>query len=317
TARARAGELEGEKQRADTATRETAERLGNEFRAELAPLRRELEDKESKLQEQRQIVAALEDTHRAETYDLRAQLAEKQTALENHREEADKLEGGLADARQRVVQLESEMQRAEGAATLQAEEARREYETELKNLQKALEHKNSALREHEATISGMEQTLRGRIDDLQKQLAEQHALLENRNDELVTIKNEKDALIEQLAQWEIGVWQSRTTSAGKPESNLKEEITVEYRTEVNDLSDARRSETKDSPDPLPEKEKPLESGGEDFLLGKPSMTEAQKERYKKLQELLESINPKDDTSPGGAASSRWRSGWSRKRRWKS
>jgi hypothetical protein len=68
---------------------------------------------------------------------------------------------------------------------------------------------------------------------------------------------------------------------------------------------------------LTDKERTLKKPGDDFLLGKPNMTEAQRERYRKLQELLNPDSSKDEEVPPPPPSRRWHTGWSRKRRWKS
>jgi hypothetical protein len=68
---------------------------------------------------------------------------------------------------------------------------------------------------------------------------------------------------------------------------------------------------------LAEKQALLENPSKGFLLGEPTLTESQKEKLGRLEELVEAIKADNEQTLRSSQNRRWHFSLARKRRWKS
>ena len=194
------------------------------------------------------------------------------------------------------------------------------------------DQKAEALQQHEARWYSTEQNLRLEINGLRAEVAEKHSLLENRNDELLRVKTELDVLQERIADLESVVRQAGGESLNKPEHTgehpttavdslwealgQKERVFEERQAAVNDLEQNFQAQIDTLRSELAEKEALLENPNKGFLLGEPTLTESQKERLNRLEQLVEAIKADNEQTLISPQNRRWRFSLGRKRRWK-
>jgi hypothetical protein len=94
-------------------------------------------------------------------------------------------------------------------------------------------------------------------------------------------------------------------------------MALDYESASGDPEKQSESKSEDLAGGLGPREKILKKPGDDFLLGKPNMTDAENQRYEQLEALLNPGAENDAELPGPPPSRRWHTGWGRKRRWKS
>jgi hypothetical protein len=68
---------------------------------------------------------------------------------------------------------------------------------------------------------------------------------------------------------------------------------------------------------LAEKQALLENPSKDFLLGESTLTEIQKEKLNRLEQLVETIKADNEQTLASSRNRRWHFSLGRKRRWKS
>jgi chromosome segregation ATPase len=158
-------------------------------------------------------------------------------------------------------------------------------------------------------------------------------LLENRNDELLRVKTELDVLQERIADLESAVKQAERESLNKPEHTgehartavdslwealgQKERVLEERQAAVNDLEQNFQVEIDDLRSELAEKQALLENPSKGFLIGDPTLTESQREKLNRLEQLVEAIKADNEQTLISPHNRRWRFSLGRKRRWKS
>ncbi len=168
----------------------------------------------------------------------------------------------------------------------QAEQIRQRVRAELQELDSRLHEKDKMLI-----------TVENRITDLQLQLVEKQLLLDARNIEI----NDLKVAVNRLSQ--------------KPTPLRSADAEHDQRAE----SVARATSAKSG---LGQKEWALEdkANGEnhnaDFSLGEPNLTEAQKNRLARFQELSVAVDCETENKQFGTRGRRWRSNSGWKRRWK-
>ena len=97
----------------------------------------------------------------------------------------------------------------------------------------------------------------------------------------------------------------------------KERVLEERQEAVNDLEQGFQAEIDELRSELAEKQAFLENPSKDFVLGDPAITEAQKEKLRRLEKLVETIKADNEQTLISPHNRKWRFSLSRKRRWKS
>jgi chromosome segregation ATPase len=264
---------------------------------------------------------------------LQTQLAEKLIALETRTDEIQALEFKITGLVERIAQAEVAREQAAATATSEIEQIRRQSQAELAARQVENDQKAEALQQHEARWYSTEQNLRLEINGLRAEVAEKHSLLENRNDELLRVKTELDALQERIACLESAARQIELESLPKAqreeeqtrveldkfwnELSQKEEVLEERQPAVNDLEQNFQAQINSLRSELAEKEALLENPNKGFLLGEPILTDSQRERLNRLEQLVDAIKADNEQTLISPANRRWRFSLGRKRRWKS
>jgi predicted AAA+ superfamily ATPase len=171
------------------------------------------------------------------------------------------------------------------------------------------------------------------INGLRTEVAEKHSLLQSRNDELLRVKTELDAFQERIAYLEAAASQAELESIEKAEHvgeqtkievdklcnelNQKEQVLEERQVAVNDLEQNFQARISSLRSELAEKQALLESPHKGFLPEEPTLTEIQKEKLNRLEQLVESIKADNEQTLISSNNRRWRFSLGRKRRWKS
>jgi hypothetical protein len=96
----------------------------------------------------------------------------------------------------------------------------------------------------------------------------------------------------------------------------KERVSEERQAAVNDLEQNFQAQIDSLRSELAEKEALLENPNKGFLLGEPTLTDMQKEKLNRLEQLVETIKA-DNEQTLISQNRRWRFSLGRKRRWKS
>jgi chromosome segregation ATPase len=150
---------------------------------------------------------------------------------ENQNVELKVAQDKIAELLERLAQLEAARHTAQENAGHELQQLRESFESRIAKLRMELiakeksQAQNQPSVDNHTTISGVEEGFHRQIRELQIQLVEQHTLLENRNEELIKVKAELDALQDPFTQLGIG---PRQESIDKPASvELREEDAVD------------------------------------------------------------------------------------------
>jgi hypothetical protein len=182
-------------------------------------------------------------------------------------------------------------------------------------------------------VYSAEQDRQLEISGLRAEVAEKRSLLQNRNDELLRVKKELDAFQERIAYLESAARQAELESIEKAEHageqtrieldkpwielSQKERVLEERQVAVNDLEQNFQAQISSLRSELAEKQALLENPIKGFLIGDPTLSESQKEKLNRLEQLVETIKADNEQTLMSAQNRRWRFSLGRKRRWKS
>jgi chromosome segregation ATPase len=106
----------------------------------------------------------------------------------------------IAELLDRLAQLEAARHTLQENAGHELQQLRESFETRIAKLRMELAAKeqarpqNTPAPDNEIALTGLQEVFKKQIHELHSQLAEQHTLLENRNEELIRVKGELDAL---------------------------------------------------------------------------------------------------------------------------
>jgi chromosome segregation ATPase len=286
-----------------------------------------------KLEQQRVAAGQSEQNLRIQVSDLQNELAEKLALLEARNHEVRALESKVTEFVERIDRSEATLEQARATAAAEIEQMRQQSQAELTARQAEIEGKVEALQKHEAELYATEQNLQAEMNVLRAEVAEKRSLLENRNDELLRVKLEADSLQDRIAYLESAARQAeldslhpsaRAEEQTRPdldklweELSQKEQILEQRQTAVNDMEQGFQAQIDGLRSELAEKQALLENPGTAFLLGEPTLTESQKEKLGRLEQLVETIKADNEQTLTSAQNRKWRFSLSRKRRWKS
>ena len=285
------------------------------------------------LEQQRVAAGQLEQNLRIQVSELQNQLVEKLALLEARNNEVQGLESKVTELVERIDRSEVALEQARAIAAGEIEQIRRQSRTELTGRQAEIDQKIEGLQQREAVLYAAEQNLQVEMNALRTEVAEKRSLLENRNDELVRVKLEVDSLQDRIAYLESAARQAELESLHGDESaeeqtrpeldrfwqelSQKEQMLEQRQTAVNDLEQGFQAQIDSLRSELAEKQALLENPSTGFLLGEPTLTESQKEKLSRLEQLVETIKADNEQTLISPHSRKWRFSLSRKRRWKS
>ena len=264
---------------------------------------------------------------------LKRTLGEQQRASEERRREVDQAQAQIALLHSRVEEQQSALQQTELVANNRTEQLRQEYAARVDALSRELGEHSARLQDRASANSDIERTLRSEIDRLIGEAQERNQILQNRNDELVRVKNDLDSLAERFNQLESNAIQAESSASGEAESmrtefqaqlallqaelSQKEWALEERQAIVAGLEQEHRQQLEALRQQLTGKEHPAAPAGDAFVMGDPNLTEAQREKLHKLDEMVKAIRSGDDNSFPAPSGRRWQSGFAWKRRWRS
>jgi len=224
-----------------------------------------------------------------------------------------------------------ELQHAQLTAARGAEQLREEYARRIETLNAEVTRYSAALQEREAQTQS-EQTLRAEIDCLVRETQERNLILQNRNDELVRVKSDRDALQESYndlvtatarneARVSDDVERMRTEFQAQlallqAELSQKEWALEEQRAAASGMDLAHREEIEALRQQVAQTQTRTQENPDKFVLGDEPLTEDQHQRRQKYREVIDAVTSGDHRSFPASENRRWRSRFGWKRRWK-
>jgi chromosome segregation ATPase len=145
-----------------------------ELEAELTALRHEFQRTTSAFAQQEEIA----ENQSRQIHKLEALLAEQTESTASQAQDLATAQGQAAALQQRIRELEDLAEQARGAAMIQAEQVKQDYETRLDALHAALAQKNTELENISADRTDLEQSLRQELQQQIWALAQQQAAME-------------------------------------------------------------------------------------------------------------------------------------------
>ena len=285
------------------------------------------------LEKQRVAASSLDQSLRVQVNELQNQLAEKLAALESRNNEVRRLESQISGFIERIGQAEVALKQTEANAASELAQIRQQSQAQLAARQAEIDRKAEALQERQVALDAAEQNFQVEMDGLRAEVTEKHSLLESRNEELLRVKTELDSFQERIIYLESVVKEAERESPDKREHtgeyartaldtlweelSQKERILEERQAAVNDLEQGFQAEINDLRSELAEKQALLENPNKGFLIGDPTLTEVQKEKLNRLEQLVETIKADNEQTLISPHNRRWRFSLGRKRRWKS
>jgi len=323
-------EVSNQQEKADAAKQ--AEETRTVHQVEMKTLRGELQQKEWALAQRQAALENLAQGHKTQIQKLEAKGLEQQEFAQSRSRDLEKAQSEAAALRDRIAQLETAVEHAELTGGYRAAQLQQHYEDRLAALQAELEQRTLELNERDRSLDQSESILRTELQRLRIEAQEKHALLENRNEEVLLTKSEMDLLRERFNQVEAEAKRNEETSANESE-RMRAEFQAQLALLQAELSqkewalDERQatmygsahnlgSQIEDLQTRLAEKEALLETHAAAIIVEKPEATEAQKERLQQMEKLVAAAINVDNSFPA-SKNRRWRTRFGWKNRWRS
>ena len=301
--------------------------------SDLAGLRDELQQKSAAVMQQQSAMDDLSARHRSQVEQLEANLSEYHRSSEERRQEVERAQAQITLLHNQVESLQSTLQQAELSAISRTEQLRQEYQARIDALSRDLAENAAQLHDRVGISSDLEQALRSQIDRLIGEAQERNQILQDRNDELVLVKGELDSLSERFTQLESNAIQAESSASGEAERmrteyqaqlallqaelSQKEWALEERQAIIAGIEQEHRLQIEALRQQLAEKERTAASAEGAFVMGDPNLTEAQREKLHKLDDMVKAIRSGDDASYPAPSGRRWQTGFGWKRRWRS
>lgn len=300
---------------------------------DLSTLRTELQQKSSAVTQQQAAMDELAARHRGQLEQLEANLSEHRRASEERRREIDQAQAQIALLQGRVEELQAALQQAELGATARTDQLRQDYQARVDALSRELAASAAQLDNRAGMTADIEHALGSEIDRLVSEAQERNHILQNRNDELVRVKGELDSLSERFSQLESNAIQAESSASGEAERmrteyqaqlallqaelSQKEWALEERQAIIAGLEQEHRLQIEALRQQFVEK-KPAATPAEGaFVMGDLNLTEAQREKLLKLDDIAKAIRSGDDVNYPTPSARRWQTGFGWKRRWRS
>jgi chromosome segregation ATPase len=275
----------------------------------IAALEQQLQSKEQALAERDAALRLMEQQLQSQTGEARLTLA--QSGAHSQSEQLKAAEDTIADLLERLAQLEAARHMLQDNASHELQQLRDNFEARIAKLRMELTAKDQTPEGHRTVITSLEQGFQRQIQELRGQLAEKHSLLENRNEELIKVKAEMDALQDRLARLKAGRGQDVINAAFSVE--LREEDAIDVSRGGATGSEQRAALR---PDPLQLLGAAAEAGMVNGAISNDTVGHDRTNRFARLEERVRSWNPELDKDSAMGVGRRWNVGLF-KRRWKS
>jgi len=305
----------------------------NSLESDLASLRDELQQKSAAVTQQQTAIDELAARHLGQVERLEASLNEYQRSSEERGREIDQAQAQIAHLQSRVEELQTALQQAELGATSETEHLRQEYQARIDALSRELAEDAAQHAGRAGNAADIEHALRSDIDRLIGEAQERNQILQNRNDELVRVKGELDQLSERFTQIESNAIQAESNASGdaermrteyqaqlallQAELSQKEWAVEERQAIIAGIEQEHRLQIEALRQQLAETERTAAPADDAFVMGDPSLTEAQRETLHKLEDIAKAIRPGDGAALAVSSGRRWQTGFGWKRRWRS
>jgi chromosome segregation ATPase len=332
TLQARLHELEAASQ-AEASRRTESDQALTRLETELISTRTDLQQKNWALAQQQATMENLAQVHRQQIQNLEAKLAEQQHSIKDRNLDLERAQSQSHALERRIEDLETHLQHAQLTVFSRVEQTTQNYAAQIEDLKSQLAQKTHVLQERDLAASNIEHTLRSELDRLVRESEERNQILQNRNDELVLVKAEMDSLQERFMQLESSTSQAESAWAGQTERlhtdfqarlallqaelSQKEWALEERNAAASAVEQQYRQEIEELRQKLAENEARAQTDRDEFVLGKDRMTEEQKERLDRYQEVIDKVTSGPNQSFPASEGRRWRTGFAWKRRWKS
>ena len=325
----RLAQLEAFNRREKDAGAAEAEEIRKTYQGEMATLQSELQQKNWTIAQRQAALENLAQQHKDHVQKLEAKLTEAQRLAENRRCDFERAQTEAASLRDRITQMETAVEQAQTAAAYQLAQLQQQYDDRLAASQAELVQCSLELEERARLLGESESTAKIAVHRLSAEVQEKHALLENRNEELLLVKAEMDLLQERVTELEAEAGRNDQTALSERE-RMRTEFQAQIALLQAELSqkqwalDERQAtvygvehnlsaQIQDLQAELAQKEVLLQTHTADFSIPTSELTEAHKERLQMDKIVAEVID--GEASFPASSDRRWRSrlGW--KRRW--
>jgi chromosome segregation ATPase len=283
----------------------------------IAVLEQKLRFTEQTLAERDAALQRMEQQLQSHSDEPTFKLAEGNGGGENQGEQLRAAQERIAELLERLGQLEAARHTLQENASHELQQLRDSFEMRIAKLRMELAAKHNtppkdqSPQEQRAASIGLQEDYQRQIQELQGQLVEKHSLLENRNEELIKVKAEMDALQDHLMQVKASRGEEAPISPFSVE--LREEDAVEIR---QSFTNGQEQQPQLRPDPLQlyaaNGVTILENGATGHDTGNTQRTN----RFTHLEGRVRSWTPETEKDSAFGASRRWHMGMF-KRRWKS
>ena len=300
-----------------------------EFTAELAAVRQELQDKSCLSAQQEAALKNLTAAHKSEIENFELKLAELQNQMAGRNLDLGKSQSQVRLFEQQIEELLSERQQIENGVVERAEQIKEEAGRRVVELETLLARQEYELQERRNSQSQLEQTLRQEIDRLIHEAQEKNQILQNRNDELVRVKDAMDPLQERLSEMESATTGMAMAAAAESERmhaefqaqlalmqaelSQKDWALEERQAMIQTLEQNYRQEIDSLRQQLDAQTSRESTGNLEFVIGEARPTENCEPQF----DAVESFNGNGGEPDGSGQQRRWRTGFGWKRRWKS
>jgi chromosome segregation ATPase len=320
----RLAQLESVSARTENEAREISQ-VKTGLESELAALRNELQQGSSAVAHQQAAMDDLAARHRSQVEQLEENLSEKHRASEERRQEVDQAQAQIALLHSRIEELQNALQQTELSANSRIEQLRQEYAARVDALNRKLGEHSAQVQDRASANSDSEQALRREIERLIGEAQERNQILESRNDELVRVKNDLDGLAERFNQLDSHAVHAQSSALGEAENmrtgfqaqlallqaelSQKEWALEERQAIIAGIEQEYRQQVDALRQQLAEEEQSAIPADNAFVMGAPNLTEAQREKLHKLDDMVNTIRSGDDNSFPAPSGRRWQTGF--------
>ncbi len=316
----------------EKAAAQKAEQTRTLREVEAETLRSELQQKDWALAQRQAALENLAQAHKAQVQKLEAKALEQQQLAQSRSHDLEKTQSEAAALCDRITQLEAAVEQAQAGSGEKTAQLEQEYQSRLAASQAELEQRTSELNERTRLAEQSGNALHAEIQRLRKEAQEKHALLENRNEEVLLAKSEMDSLRQRLTEVEVEARRNQEVGASEAEKmrtefqaqlallqaelSQKEWDLDERQGGVNGLAQDLSAQVQDLQTRLAEKEALLEVRQDGHVVNKREATELESERLQRMEDLVAAAINVENSFPA-SKKRRWRTrlGW--KNRWRS
>jgi chromosome segregation ATPase len=324
-------EVESRRHSEDAGAREEFDQARKTLDVELKQLRNELQQKSWALAQQQASMGNLALAHQQHVQKLEDRFIELHNAKDPS-EDLGKARLETSSLQRRIEELDRELRHAQLIANQRAEQISQDDAAQIEKLSAEISRQSGTLEEHEPALTRQEQLLRGEIESLILEAQEKNQILQNRNDELVRAKSERDMLQERLKELESATNQNEAVVSEESEQmrtefqaqlallqaelSQKEWALEEQCASVSGLDQQYREQIEGLNQKLAQAEAHAQQDPDPFVIDTDKINGAQQQQYSQYGEVAEMPTRGSNYPHLALGSRRWRTRLDRKRRWR-